>query len=66
LTSNEEVKPTTGPLDVLDSCPDCGKRQFGVEERCGDIVFRCRGCRAGWRYSLGYIHRVSDRAVATS
>ena len=48
------------PLDdfPLDACPDCGGRDFAVETRDGEAVFRCGGCASAWRYALGFIWRV--------
>ena len=39
-------------------CPHCGHADFLAEDHIGTLFFKCLGCAATWRYSLGYLVQV--------
>jgi hypothetical protein len=52
---------TEGHVDhfgPVGACPDCGARDFLLDETSQEVVFRCLTCSSCWRYELGYAWRV--------
>jgi hypothetical protein len=53
-------------IGPLPSCPACDGTDFLVKDGHGrPITFVCLGCRAAWRFGLGYVWRVDDLAQAS-
>ena len=50
-----------GDSGLFACCPDCGGHDFLIEDR-GTVLFACLTCDSRWRYSLGYIWRVTHKA----
>lgn len=46
-------------LGPVDTCPDCGSRDFDVQNRDDTVIFVCEGCKVAWRYELSYVWPVS-------
>ncbi len=46
------------------TCPTCEGEVFAVEPVDHAVLFCCQGCGDRWRFVLGYLHRVPDRAAA--
>ena len=62
VTSRPTPEPDTqdhfdhyGPVG---ECPDCGARDFLLDDSSQEVVFQCLECLSRWRYELGYTWRV--------